>query len=83
MKRKTNSEAAMELEIPDIILRQAQLSGHDLYLALAVQLYADNRLDYAQAARLCQLEPALFDRELLRRGVSVQQYPPIGRREAV
>jgi len=72
----------MWMEIPDSVVRQAETNATELALLLAVQLYADNRIDYATAARLGGLAPAAFTRELLARGLSVQQYPPRPQREA-
>lgn len=65
----------MQLMISDDILRQAEVGEADLRLALAIQLYADNRLDYARACTLADMPVREFSRELLSRGLSVQQYP--------
>jgi len=75
----------MQIDFPDEILLRAEANQIDVRIALAVQFYADNRIDYADACRLCQLTPETFNHELLRRGMTVQQYPPIGleRREVV
>ena len=68
--------AAMVLDIPDDILRRGELGAADLRLALAVQLYADNRIDHADACRLAGTSAARLNRELVRLGLSVQEYPP-------
>lgn len=65
----------MELTLPDDILRRGELSAADVRLALAVQLYADNRVDHADACRLAGIEAGELNRELLRVGLSVQEYP--------
>jgi predicted HTH domain antitoxin len=66
----------MNLELPDDIMRRAEASQLDVRVALAVQLYADNRLDYDDARRLADVCEAVFNRELLTRKISVQKYPP-------
>ena len=65
----------MDLMLPDDILRRAEVGELDLRIALAVQLYADNRIDYADACRLAQVTAAELNAELLRAGLSIQQYP--------
>lgn len=65
----------MKLEIPDDIAQRAEANEIDLRVALAVQLYADNRIDYTDAIRLAGLPVAVFNRELLARAMSIQQYP--------
>lgn len=64
----------MNIQVSDYILRRTQISAIDLYVALAVQLYADNRIDYGDACRLAGIAEAAFNRELLSRKISVQQY---------
>ena len=64
----------MHLDVPDDILRRAEANAGDLRAALAVQLYTDNRIDHADACRLAGVSPSVFNRELLARGLSVQQY---------
>ncbi|MCK4602893.1 MAG: UPF0175 family protein [Phycisphaerae bacterium] len=70
----------MQLEIPDDILRHAEANATDLRIALAVQLYADNRIDHGEAVRLSGLSIPAFNRELLSRQLSIQQYPKPTRR---
>ena len=65
----------MRLEIPDDILQRAEANAADLYVALAVQLYAENRIDHEDACRLSGLSPAAFSHEALLRALSIQQYP--------
>ncbi len=65
----------VQLNVPDDILRRAEVSALELYIALAVQLYADNRIDYRDACRLSGLSESAFNRELLERHIVVQQYP--------
>ena len=68
----------MKLTVPDDIVRRGELSAADLRLALAVQLYADNRIDHADAHRLAGVSPTALTAELLRLGLSVQDYPAMG-----
>ncbi len=65
----------MKLEVPDDIVRKAEVGAADLYLSLAVQLYTDNRLEHADACRLAGLDANAFNQELLSRHISIQQYP--------
>ena len=65
----------MNIEVPDDIVRRAEANATELKIALAVQLYSDNRLDYRDACRLAGVEEALFTQELLSRHIGVQQYP--------
>ena len=65
----------MKLNLPDDIVARAELSQYDARLALAIQLYADNRIDHADACRLADIPPAALNSALLRTGLSLQQYP--------
>jgi predicted HTH domain antitoxin len=65
----------MRVNVPDDIARRAEAGAAELRVALAIQLYADNRIDHADACRLARLRPSAFNRELLARGIGVQQYP--------
>ena len=65
----------MHLHVPDDIMRSAGINAGDLRIALAVQLYADNRIDHAEACRLADLTIGQFNGELLARALSIQQYP--------
>jgi len=67
----------MRITLSDDILRRAEANETDIRLAVAVTLYADNRIDHADACRLAKMPPVIFNRELLNRGISVQQYPPL------
>jgi len=70
----------MKLNLPDDIVSRAEVNVADLRAALAVQLYADNRIDHADACLLAHMTPAAFNRELVDRAISVQQYPTHVRR---
>jgi len=82
--RQIDRQTPMKLSIPQDIVRRAEATRADIRIALAVQLYADNRIDHADACELARLSAAQFNRELLARGITIQQYPPvdISRREA-
>jgi len=64
----------MNLELPNDILRRAEVNTADVLVAVAIQFYADNRIDYDDALRLSGLSPASFNRELVTQGLVVQQY---------
>jgi len=72
------------IEVPDNIVRHAEANATDLRTAMAIQLYTDNRIDHSDACKLAGLPPGEFNRELIERGIPVQEYPPAGllRREA-
>ena len=65
----------MLLEISDHLVGRAETNASELVVLLAIQLYADNRIDHADACRLARLSPAEFNRELLHRHIVVQEYP--------
>ena len=65
----------MHLHLPDDILARGELNERDVRLALAVQLYGDNRVDFADACRLAELDSPELSAALLRAGLSLQQYP--------
>jgi predicted HTH domain antitoxin len=70
----------MNLTIPDDIVHRAEAGGGELLLALAIQLYADNRIDHADACRLAGASRADFNREIVTRGISIHMYPAISHR---
>ena len=65
----------MHVEVLDDILRKAQANASDVLLAVAIQFYADNRIDYDDALRLAGVSKAELNRELVRIGISLQLYP--------
>lgn len=65
----------MNLLIPDEIVSRAEANASELRVALAIQLYSDNRIDHSDACRLAHLSEVDFSRELISRTISVQQYP--------
>ena len=74
----------MHGEVPDEVLRKAQANAGDVLLAVAVEFYADNRIEYEDALRLAAVAPIELNRELVRRGISLQLYPnaELSRRQA-
>lgn len=68
----------MRVEVPRDIVVRAGANARDLRLAMAVQLYADNRIDHGDACRLADLSIAEFNRELLARDIGIHQYPQAG-----
>lgn len=71
----------MKLELPDEVIHRAEVTVRELRLLLAVQLYAENRIDYHDACRLAEVVPTLLDRELSLRNISVLRYPPLPRKK--
>ena len=65
----------MLFEVSDDIIRRAEVNATDLRIALAVQLYADNRIDYTDACQMAGLSSVAMNRELVERGITIQQYP--------
>ena len=78
--RSSADETKMNLNVPDDIVKRAEANELDLRMLLALQLYADNRIDHADAVRLSNLPEAVFNQELLARAMSIQQYPAAARR---
>ena len=70
----------MNLKIPDDIVARAEAGGGELLLALAIQLYADNRIDHGDACRLAGVTRPDFNREIVTRGISIHLYPAIAHR---
>jgi len=70
----------MQFHIPDDIAIKAQANLTDISMAVAIEFYADNRIDHADACRLANAPPERFNRELLRRGLGIQIYSPDRRR---
>ncbi len=66
----------MQIDLPDDIMFNAEVNAADIQLAIAVQLYADNRIDHGEAVRISGLTISSFNHELLARGITVQIYPP-------
>lgn len=68
----------MRLDVPDDIVQLAEVNAGDLLLAMAIQLYADNRIDHSDACRLARMPRGQFNSELAGRGISIHMYPRIG-----
>ena len=56
-------------------MARAQANTSDVRIAIAVTLYADNRIDHLDACRLSRLSPKQFNAELLSRNLPIIQYP--------
>ena len=67
----------MKLNLPDEIMQRAEVTVQELRLSLAIQLYADRRLDYDDACQLAEVVPAIMNRELIGRDLSVLIYPKV------
>ena len=67
----------MKLDLSDDVIHRAEVTARELRLLLAVQLYAENRIDYHDACQLAEIVPALLDRELTLRNISILRYPPL------
>ncbi len=70
----------MQFRIPDDIAIKAEANLSDVTMAVAIEFYADNRIDHADACRLAQVTPEQFNRELLQRGLGIQISSPQQRR---
>jgi predicted HTH domain antitoxin len=66
----------MQFRIPDDIVIKAQANLTDISMAVAVEFYADNRIDHTDACRLANTSSERFNRELVRRGLGIQIYSP-------
>ena len=68
---KNWSVGSIELRIPGDILEAAGLTEQECFIVLAVHLYAERRLAFAQALRLTGLNRLEFEKELARRDISL------------
>lgn len=62
---------SVELRIPEDILEAAGLTERECLIELAVHLYAERRLAFAQAIRLAGLDRPDFEKELAQRDISL------------
>ncbi len=62
---------SVELRIPEDIFEAAGLTKRECLIQLAVHLYAERRLAFAQALRLAGLSRLEFEKELARRDISL------------
>ena len=69
--KKEWSDVSVELKIPEDILEAAGLTEQECLTELAVHLYADRRLPFAQALRLAGLDRLEFEKELARRNITL------------
>jgi len=69
--KKERSDVSVELKIPEDILEAAGLTEQECLIELAIHLYADRRLAFAQALRLAGLNRLEFETELARRNISL------------
>lgn len=65
----------MKIDIQADIPDTAGANAADVRLAVAIQFYADNRIDHADACQLAEVTPPEFNKELLARGIGMMQYP--------
>jgi predicted HTH domain antitoxin len=78
LHQASRSEAiSMHVELPDDIMRRAEANVGDVLLAVAVQLYSDNRLDFVDALAVAGISSDDFSQELIKRDISINQYPPV------
>lgn len=61
----------MNVEIPDIVVRQSGLSAREILLKIAVLFFKEERLTLGQASRLAGLHQFEFQKEIAKRGISV------------
>ena len=67
----------MNLELPDDIVRRAEVTVREMRLMLAIQLYADHRISHRDACRLAEVLPDVFNRELTGRDIGIHVYPKV------
>ncbi len=65
----------MQIDLSDDIMARAQANTSDVRIAIALQLYSDNRIDHLDGCRLSRLSPKQFNAELLSRDLPIIQYP--------
>ncbi len=62
---------AMNVDIPDSVLRQSGLSSDELKLKVALLLFQEERLTLGQASRLAGMHQFLFQKELAQRKITI------------
>lgn len=67
----------MNIDLPDRIASAAEITRREAQLALAIQLYADGRVDYEQAREIAQVRSRVLDQALAARNLSVVIYPMV------
>ncbi len=68
-------EWGMQIDLPDNVVNDAEITLREAQLALAIQLYADGRVDYAQARQIAKVRARVLDQALAARNLSVVIYP--------
>jgi len=64
----------MTLQIPDDILKAANLDERGMLVELACRLFDTDRLSLSQAARLAGMERGEFEETLHDRGIAIYRY---------
>jgi predicted HTH domain antitoxin len=67
----------MKLDLPDDILRRAEIGVVEMRLALAVQFYSEHRISHADACRLADVPAEILNRALAGHHLGVVHYPDI------
>jgi predicted HTH domain antitoxin len=67
----------MQIELPADIVSQAEITSREARLALAIQLYADGRIDHGQACRVAEVRAGVLDQALAARNISIVIYPMV------
>jgi len=62
----------MSLNIPQSILKKAEITGDELLIEVSVYLYDKGRLSFGQAKSLAQLNQLEFQKELSKRDVYIK-----------
>ncbi len=62
----------MGLNIPENILKKAEISGNELLIEISVYLYDKGRLSLGQAKSLAQLNQIEFQKELSKRDIYIK-----------
>ena len=62
---------SMIVEIPDKIIAQSGLSAKEILLKVALILFQEEKLTLGQASKLAQLHQYEFQKELVKRNISV------------
>lgn len=61
----------MVIEISDETMRHAGLTGKELKLMLAVQLFAEEKVTLAAASKLAEMHEVEFQKELANRNIPI------------
>jgi len=67
-----NKQLIMSFNIPNSVLKKAEITGSELLIEVSVYLYDKERLSFGQAKSLAQMNQLEFQKELAKRDVYIK-----------